>query len=70
MIQADTISTGSAPTVAVVGAYWISSISALRNTTFPGVAARSLSDRETVCDRAAVRSRLVAQQVTSVPARG
>ena len=41
MIQAGTISTGSAPTVAVVGAYWISSISALRNTTLPGVAARS-----------------------------
>ena len=39
MIQAGTISTGSAWTVRVVGAYWISSISRLRNTTLPGVTA-------------------------------
>ena len=41
MIQAGTISTGSANTVSVVGLYWISSISSLRNTTSPGVMATS-----------------------------
>ena len=42
MIQAGTISTGSACTVVVVGVYWISSISSLRNTTLPGVTASVL----------------------------
>src|SRR6185437_13283965 len=41
MIQAGTISTGSANTVSVAGLYWISSISSLRNTTSPGVMATS-----------------------------
>src|SRR4051794_6383975 len=35
MIQAGTISTGSGCTLAVVGSYWINSISSLRNTTLP-----------------------------------
>src|SRR2546423_8336075 len=35
MIQAGTISTGSGCTFSVVGVYWISSISSLRNTTLP-----------------------------------
>ena len=39
MIHAGTISSGSARTVGVVGSYWISSISRLRNTTWPGVSA-------------------------------
>ena len=42
MIQAGTISTGSAYTVGVCGEYWISSISSLRRITLPGVAATSL----------------------------
>ena len=41
MIHAGTISTGSGCTVAVVGAYWMSSIRLLRNTTWPGVTATS-----------------------------
>ena len=41
MIHAGTISTGSGRTVAVAGAYWISSISRLRKTTLPGVTATS-----------------------------
>ena len=41
MIQAGTMSTGSRATLGVVGAYWISSMRSLRNTTDPGVAARS-----------------------------
>ena len=40
MIQAGTSSTGSAYTLAVLGWYWISSASALRITTWPGVQAR------------------------------
>jgi hypothetical protein len=40
MIQAGTMSTGSACTSRVVGVYWISSIRSLRSTTLPGVAAR------------------------------
>ena len=51
MIQAGTINTGSAPTVAVVGAYWINSISALRKTTLPGVAARSLPTMKRLAGR-------------------
>ena len=39
MIQAGTISSGSSRTCGVVGAYWISSISSLRNTTLPSVTA-------------------------------
>ena len=39
MIHAGTISTGSGRTVSVVGVYWISSISSLRQTTRPGVTA-------------------------------
>ena len=39
MIQAGTISTGSARTVSVTGAYWISSIRWLRKMTLPGVVA-------------------------------
>jgi hypothetical protein len=39
MIQLGTISTGSAHTCAVVGAYWISSISRFLSTTLPGVTA-------------------------------
>src|SRR5437868_11993156 len=35
MIQAGTIRTGSGCTFSVVGTYWISSISSLRNTTLP-----------------------------------
>ena len=42
MIQAGTISTGSATTCSVAGLYWMSSISSLRKTTSPGVTARSL----------------------------
>ena len=42
MIQAGTMSTGSACTDGVVGVYWISSISSLRNTTLPGVTATFL----------------------------
>ena len=42
MIQAGTIRIGSGCTLSVVGAYWMSSISRLRNTTLPGVVARSL----------------------------
>ena len=39
MIHAGTISTGSGRTFSVVGAYWISSIRRLRNTTLPGLTA-------------------------------
>ena len=39
MIHAGTISTGSAYTDFVCGAYWISSISGVRRITLPGVAA-------------------------------
>src|ERR1700739_400856 len=39
MIQAGTMSSGSSRTCGVVGAYWISSISSLRNTTVPLVSA-------------------------------
>ena len=42
MIQAGTMSTGSACTEGVAGEYWISSISSLRNTTLPGVTATFL----------------------------
>src|ERR1700730_7695509 len=42
MIQAGTIRIGSGRTLGVVGSYWMSSISRLRNTTLPGVVARSL----------------------------
>ena len=42
MIHADTIRTGSACTVWVAGAYWISSIRWLPNTTRPGVTATDL----------------------------
>ena len=41
MIQAGTIRIGSGRTLAVAGAYWISSISRLRKTTLPGVTATS-----------------------------
>ncbi len=41
MIQAGTISTGSACTSAVAGAYWMSSTRRLRSTTLPGVTATS-----------------------------
>ena len=43
MIQAGTISTGSANTLSVVGSYWISSTNRFRYTTFPGVTATSSS---------------------------
>ena len=70
MIQAGTISTGSAPTFGVAGAYWISSISALRNTTLPGVTARFLP---TVKPFARVRRRLrrglIVQEVVHPVAR-
>jgi hypothetical protein len=46
MIQAGTISSGSACTSPVTGAYWISSIRRLRNTTRPGVAATSMPGRK------------------------
>ena len=46
MIQAGTIRIGSATTVAVCGAYWISSISRLRKITLPGVAATSWPGRK------------------------
>ncbi len=36
MIQAGTIRIGSGRTLSVVGAYWMSSMSSLRNTTLPG----------------------------------
>ena len=39
MIQAGTIRIGSRQTVSVAGEYWISSMSRLRATTFPGVTA-------------------------------
>jgi len=39
MIQAGTMSSGSSRTCDVAGAYWISSISSLRNTTLPSVSA-------------------------------
>jgi hypothetical protein len=39
MIHAGTISIGSGRTVSVAGAYWISSMTLLRNTTLPAVAA-------------------------------
>ena len=42
MIQAGTIRTGSGRTLPVAGVYWMSSISALRITTLPGVTATSL----------------------------
>ena len=41
MIHAGTISTGSANTLSVVGAYWISSISELRRITLPRLVAVS-----------------------------
>jgi hypothetical protein len=41
MIQAGTIRMGSACTLLVAGAYWISSIRRLRRTTLPGVMATS-----------------------------
>ena len=41
MIHALTMSTGSACTVGVVGAYWMSSMSSLRRITLPGVVATS-----------------------------
>ena len=46
MIHAGTISTGSAKTSSVVGAYWINSISRLRKITAPGVTATSLPGAE------------------------
>src|ERR1700731_1369935 len=39
MIHAGTMSSGSSRTCGVVGAYWISSINSLRNTTLPSVSA-------------------------------
>jgi hypothetical protein len=42
MIHTETISTGPAYTVSVVGAYWMSSIRWLRKTTLPGVTATVL----------------------------
>ena len=42
MIQAGTISTGSATNARVAGLYWMSSMRSLRNTTSPGVTAMSL----------------------------
>ena len=39
LIQGGMISSGRFSTVSVVGAYWISSIRSLRNTTLPGVTA-------------------------------
>jgi hypothetical protein len=41
-MQGGTMTSGRACTVDVDGAYWISSISSLRNTTWPGVVARFL----------------------------
>ena len=41
MIQLGTMNTGSACTVGVAGAYWISSTRWLRCTTLPGVTATS-----------------------------
>ena len=45
MIHDGTMKTGSAWTRGVAGAYWISSTSALRCTTLPGVTARSTPGR-------------------------
>jgi hypothetical protein len=48
MIQAGTISTGSGRTLSVRGAYWISSISALRCTTAPWARRQRLAHFEPV----------------------
>lgn len=63
MIQAGTISTGSAPTVAVAGAYWGQLDQRIAEHDLAWRGGEVAPDREATGDRTTVRRCLVAQKV-------